>query len=371
MKHLLSSFIFYLLPFIFFSCSSDDNGTDFDELTGEITLSVSKSLIEADGQDVVTFSVEQGGIDVTSNATIYQKLDGKWTPFAGSQFATATLGTYEFSADHYGQSSESVFIQAATGLGELPADSEPNKFDSFRKRVMAMQFTGIDCGFCPYVIKAIEDFQATSKAEDVVFAALHSRSAYDPMFSDDAWKVSGNMNISSYPTVVYNLYDVSKAENTTALSISSLVDTYMAKGAKSAISASVFLDDSGTKLKVQGAVKIAKDGTYRVAVWLLEDSIQCPQANYANISISDIHNNSVRLCSTTSPEGAQFGGRNEWKAGETGVYYHEFDLTKANLMNQDNCRVVVYVTAVEGVYCVVDNVISTGIGEVKTFEYID
>ncbi len=361
-----------LLSASLFAACSDSDEINPGKLTGEVTLSISKCLIEADGKDVATFTVEQGGVDVTKWATIYRKVDGKWTVYSDTKFSTTTAGTFEFSADHNNVSSEAVMIQAATGIAELPADSNPTKFDGFRKRVLAMQFTGIGCGWCPIVIHAIENFQSMPNAENMVFTALHSFSVADPMYSDDAWEVAANMNVSSYPTMAYNMDITSSSTNTTAESISGIVDTYMATPANSAISASVTQEGSATdgKLKVQGAIKMRTDAAYRVSVWLLEDGIQCPQANYTDLTIGEIHNNAVRLCNTTSPAGAQFGGRNTWKAGELGVFYHEFDLKDSKVMNLENCHVVVYVTSnAQGGFFTVDNVIDCKIGEVKSFEY--
>lgn len=345
-------------------------------VSNEIFFTASKSLIEADGKDTTFFSIIQAGIDITSKATIYQKENGKWTLYKKRYFASSEEGTYEFSADYNGLSSEPVMIQAAMGLGELPTDPNPAQFDAFRKRVLAMQFTGIGCGWCPVVINAIENFLPMPNAENAVFAALHSYSTADPMYSDDAWEVARNMNITGYPTMVYNMEHSSNVhyapDGTIVIEdISGIVDTYMATAANSAISASVTQEGSATdgKLKVQGAVKIAADGAYLVSVWLLEDGIKYPQANYTDLTIGDIHNNAVRLCSTTNPVGAQFGGRNNWKAGETGVFFHEFDLKKSKVVNLENCHVVVYVTSsTKGIFTV-DNVIDCKIGEVKSFEY--
>ncbi len=365
-------FFVLLSASLFVACSDSDDDINPGKLTGEVTLSVSKSLIEADGNDVATFTVQQGGVDVTKWATIYRKVNDKWTVYSDTQFSSSTDGTYEFSAEHNGVSSESVMTQAVTGIGTFPPDSEPTRFDGFRKRVLAMQFTGIGCGWCPVVINAIENFQTMPNAEDMVFTALHSYSTADPMYSDNAWEVAANMGVSSYPTMTYNMEISSGTENTTAESISGIVDTYMATAANSAISASVTQEGSATegKLKIQGAVKVRTDAAYRVSVWLLEDSIQCPQANYTSFEVGNIHNNAVRLCSTTNPTGAQFGGRNTWKGGELGIFFHEFDLKDAKVMNLENCHVVVYVTSnTDGGFFTVDNVIDLKIGEVKSFEY--
>ncbi len=371
----LLSFFVLLSASLFVSCGDDNEevgGIDFENLTGEVTLLPSKSLIEADGKDAAVFTVMQGGVDVTQRAVVYQKVNGKWAVYKGTQFSSATEGSFEFSADHNGVSSETIVLQAANGLSELPADANPAQFSDFRKRVLAMQFTGVGCGYCPYVISAIESFLPMENSENVVFAALHSYSPKDPMYSDDAWEVAAALGVNSYPVMKYNLEVETNANNTTAEGISDIVDSFMATPANSAISAAVVHEGSATegKLKVQGAVKIAQEGKYGLSVWLLEDSIQSAQANYDDIPIGDIHNNAVRLCSTINPMGAQFGGRNDWKAGETGVFYHEFDLNKANIKNLDNCHVVVYVTCnSKGSFFAVDNVIDCKIGEVKPFEY--
>ncbi len=366
------NFFVLLATSLFFMACSDSSDETTGEIAGEVTLLPSKSLIEADNVDVTSFTVMQGDVDVTQWATIYQKVDGKWIKYDSTTFSTGTEGTYEFSADHNGISSETVMIQAATNLAQLPADTHPNQFNNFRKRVLAMQFTGIQCGYCPIVINAIENFQSMPNAANTVFAALHSYNYRDPMYSDDAWEVARNMGISSYPTMSYNLYNQTDGNNTTAEVISSIVESQLSTPANSGISASVTLEGSETegKLKVQGGIKIAKDGIYRVAAWVLEDGITATQTNYTELTVGSIHNNSVRLCSTTDPSGSQFGGRNNWKAGEMGVFYHEFDLKNSKIKNLENCHVVIYVTSNSmGSFLTVDNVIDCTIGEVRSFEY--
>ncbi len=345
------------------------------DATGEVTMSASRTLIEADGKDVAFFTVMQGGMDVTKSATIYQKVNGKWAVYDDVKFSTNKVGVYEFSADHNNESSSSISIQAATGISELPEDPEPDRFDGFRKRVMAMQFTGTGCGYCPYVIKAIEEFLPMENAKNMIFTALHSYNTKDPMYSDDAWDIANNLGVSGYPTVVYNMDITSNANNTTAESISDIVDSYMAIPARSAISASVTMEGSeenGT-ITVQGAIKVGVDGEYKINAWLLEDGIIADQTSYVpNIQIGNVHNNAVRLCGSTTPAGKKLGGKGRWNAGEIGSYLFDFNLAEAGIEQLKNCHVVVYVTSdSNGGYFTVDNVIDLKIGEVRTFEYND
>ncbi len=354
----------------FMACSDDETSTA--DMPNELTLLSSKGLIEADGKDVAVFSVMLNGKDVTREATIYQKVDDRWTIYSGTEFSSDVDGNFEFSANYKNFESESILIQAATGLAALPADAQPSRFDDFRKRVLGMQFTGTTCGYCPLVIDAVEKFQYMQNADDVVFASLHSYDyRNDPMYTDDVAALAYNLGINGAPYMVFNLDTQTNSQTTTPESISSIVAQYMSVPAATAISASVVSDGAvDGKLKVQGAVKIGKSGKYFVSVWLLEDGITAPQSNYTSLTVSNNHDNVVRLCNTTSPMGLSFGGRTQWKAGETGVYYHEFDLKKSKVADLNNCRVMVYVSAnTQGSFFVVDNVIECKPGEVKTFEY--
>ncbi len=376
------------LPFLM-ACGDDelekDNGNGNDnkpneeikvdpsKLTGEVVLSVSKSLVEANGKDTTTFIVTQGGVEVTETAAIYVKNNNRWARYTETTFATTTEGSYEFSATHNGIDSESVVIQAATGLAELPADAAPEQFDGFRKRVFATQFTGTGCGYCPYVIKAIDDFQKTEKADDVVFAAVHAyNESGDPLWSDVSYSIAYYAGINGYPTLVYNM-ETSSSSETTAESIAEVADGYLASAANSNISAIITQEgaEANGSVTVQGAIKVAKGAQYKVGIWLLEDSIYAYQANYTNIQLDYTHNNGVRLANTVDPSGAQYGGRTKWNAEESVAYYHKFDLKNSGVVDLNNCHVVVYVTCKEegeAAYTV-DNVINCRIGETKTYEY--
>ncbi|MBR7176154.1 MAG: T9SS type A sorting domain-containing protein [Bacteroidales bacterium] len=76
--------------------------------TQNLTLSVDKETIEADGTDAVNFTVKQGETDITSDCEIWNGT----TKLSGNTFSTTTADTYTFYAKYGELTSENITITA-------------------------------------------------------------------------------------------------------------------------------------------------------------------------------------------------------------------------------------------------------------------
>ena len=77
--------------------------------SGNLELTADKTTITPDGSDVVTFTVMQDGIDVTSESTLYLiPEDGEPIAQDGFTFSTTTEGNYNFYATKGSVSSNTV-----------------------------------------------------------------------------------------------------------------------------------------------------------------------------------------------------------------------------------------------------------------------
>ena len=112
------------------SCSKDDGVT----VSQYLKLVPDKTVIEPNGFDAVSFTVEYDGIDVTDMATVYNG-DGS---AAGLTFATDAEGSYGFYAEYNGERSEMVTIVATSSMPAIPDDSEPENTDFSRKVLRVM-----------------------------------------------------------------------------------------------------------------------------------------------------------------------------------------------------------------------------------------
>ena len=93
------------------------------EINDNITLSVDKSEITADGEDVATFTVKAGEEDITNSVIIFNKADN--SAVAGRTFSTSEAATYTFYAQK-GQvkSNEVTVVAKAVENGEQPEEPE-------------------------------------------------------------------------------------------------------------------------------------------------------------------------------------------------------------------------------------------------------
>lgn len=55
------------------ACSGNDGGEDSGTVSGDLTLSISKTVIEANGTDAVTVAVMKGETDITSQSKVYME----------------------------------------------------------------------------------------------------------------------------------------------------------------------------------------------------------------------------------------------------------------------------------------------------------
>lgn len=150
----------------FTACSGSDGGdalpgTDPDtdpgtEIEGDLSLSVSGTVIEANGTDAVTIAVMKGKTDITSSSKVYVvSPSGSTESFQGTSFSTTTEGDYIFYAYYGGEKTEDVTVRAFKDIPVLPADSKPDQSTDFVKRVLTIQHTGTWCQNCPYMKKEL------------------------------------------------------------------------------------------------------------------------------------------------------------------------------------------------------------------------
>ena len=282
--------------------------------TASLQLVVDKDVIQSNGTDVATFQVLYDGLDVTSEATLY---DEDRNLISQKTFTATESGDYKFFA-RYGTSStynkdldDKGLLTVKAISVPVPAvatDPAPNK-TSFVHRAFLTQYTGTGCGNCPGMInilrKLIEDKTIPNKA---VLAAVHSYDTGDPAYIDSP-------SVNSYP---YLTVDESKAFTVAsgAPLLYNLVNESTSSAAKAGISVNPQYYPETRDLVVRVSVKAAVDGIFNVGLWLLEDGIYGDQAGAPNDSY-DTHNNCVRIADSqyyTTYFGYPLG---ELKAGET------------------------------------------------------
>lgn len=331
-------------------------------------LSASTSIIIADGEDEVTFTVLFGEQDVTDSVYLY--VDNK--RMSSNRFSTDKAGSYKFFASYKGKISNTVVITAANPalyIG-LPEDSQPDKFDGFDRKVLVAEGTGTWCGLCPYMIRALELFEENgSNASKAVIVATHSGDEFSNQASEAAVVA---MKIKGFPSCVLNLDPEILVENNNpdinAEYINTMVGMELKEAARVGIAATTAVSADSTVVGVRTAVKVGEEGSYRINAWLIEDGVEAYQNGAEVID----HKHILRAASHVSPiQGVLLGEKETCSAGEQVEFYYEFDTKKADVESVENCKVVVLVTATNGTSSkyVVNNIIECPVGESVPFAY--
>lgn len=332
-------------------------------------LSASTSIIIADGEEEVTFTVMFGDQDVTDSVYLY--VDNK--RMSSNRFSTDKAGSYKFFASYKGKISNTVVITAANPVlyFDLPEDSQPDKFDGFDRKVLVAEATGTWCQYCPLMIRALDLFNENgSNASRTVIVATHSGDEFSNQASEAAVRA---MSVKSFPMCVFNfdpeiMIGSSWELDIVAENINAMVGMELKEMARVGIAAATSLSSDSILVGVRTAVKVGEEGSYRINAWLIEDGVEAYQNGAEVIN----HKHILRAASHVSPiQGVLLGEKETCSAGEQVEFYYEFDTKKADVENVENCKVVVLVTATNGTSSkyVVNNIIECPVGESVPFAY--
>lgn len=371
MKKMINALFALALLFGAASCVEEEK-----QLEGKPVLSVSSDIIVADGVEELVLTVKVGGVDVTADSKIY--VDNQ--VLEGNRFSTTTAKDYDFFASYNAQISNHVIVTAANPAlyVALPEDAQAGKFDDFGRKVLLTQATGTWCGYCPYMIRAIELFcEGGSNAANTVVVATHSGDEFSNSASD---AVISAMHVPGYPSSFFNLNPevlVENAESTVnAEVLNATAGMELMEEARVGIAAATAATADSSMIAVRAAVKVGKKGAYRINAWLVEDGLSAYQSsNWPEFSngMSTVlidHDHVLRAASCVSPiQGALLDGKNQCEAGETVEFYYEFNAKSAGFTRAANCKVLVMVTSVTGSKYYVDNIIECPVGESVPFAY--
>lgn len=256
---------------------------------------------------------------------------------------------------------------------------------SFKKRSFITQFTGTECGYCPFFIAALHTLSEDETYNDnYVLAAVHTYSSNDPMYPYDFSDIDQSFGVSGYPTVIIDMNSSlgNQGYQTNLNQLKFRIDKSLEEPAKAGISAKISYD-GGNYLVARATVKAAVDGNYRIGAWLVEDDIHAMQYNNGckveGVDFST-HEAAVRIADS-HPEGSgNYAGHplGLIKAGDMADYVFVMELKQdeANSDNaklhwvSENCRLVFFVTveSPNGVY--VTNVVTNdNLAQTITFDY--
>lgn len=320
--------------------------------------------------------------DPTSLPTTEVTIDGK--KYKQPYFESKTTGTYSFYVSYnITESTKDKPIAVQVINDAIPDRAEdPNPSStSFKRRAMVMQFTGTNCGYCPYIIEPLETMAADAAYKDKFsWAAIHTFNSNDPAApcnSSDYDKLhfaAAYGYIDGYPTVLFDLTSQVGNLGSVAVNLANLkkaVDNSVANPAAAGISATMTLDENNRVVTARVSVKAKDAKVYRVSMWVLEDKISGGQNGSTTIKS---HDNALRYVARGADGSADYYGYplNEGKAMSAGqVCDYVFAV---NISNQSiklaNCQLLFFVTtSVGNSYTVVNSAVTKDLKTTLPFEY--
>ena len=334
-----------------------------------------------------TFTIKFNGKVVESGYKIYKNGTETKLPTDANKkpyFESKDTGTFTFYVTYnITESTKDKPISVQVINDAIPDRAEdPNPTStSFKRRAMVMQFTGTDCGYCPYIIEPLETMAADAAYKDKFsWAAIHTYNSDDPAApcnSSDYNKLyfaEAYGRISGYPTVLFDLTSQVGNLGSVAVNLANLkkaVDNSVANPASAGISATMTLDENNRVVTARVSVKAKDAKVYRVSMWVLEDKISGGQNGSTTIKS---HDNALRYVARGADGSADYYGYplNEGKAMSAGqVCDYVFAVNISNQsVNLANCQLLFFVTtSVGNSYTVVNSAVTKDLKTAMPFEY--
>ena len=322
---------------------SDDNGS----MQSGLIISASKTTIEADGDDYVTFSLRLDGEELTADdstlANVYFKnaVTGKRLERYATTFSAVKNGKYTFVATYKGKTSENSVVITAKNR---------EKYEPYGQKMLVYDLTGTWCAYCPQMTAALENISAEWKENVVVMAVHASSDSVDPYAITYGKTDLGGAMLSmfggqGYPSCVYDLAYLNGER--TASGIESLVQehlrNYPAKCGVKILSSSL---ESGL-LTVDAAITSVEGGEYDLGYVLLLDN-----QYYAGGTATDNMYNDI-VCAFSSNFLQMSDSRFTLAAGEERT--KRFELSGVPYTSMADLRVVVFALTKVGGKTIVDN----------------
>lgn len=369
MKKVLNYILPLLLFVTLFGCKEKSL---VEVLEGEVVLYPSVGYVEAGSDSFVEFSATCAEVAV-SDFEVYLKTSDGSQRVEKNRFNATKSGNYTFYAVYNSTLSEEVVVKCISELPAKGGDSSPEKYNSFRKRVLGTLATGTWCPNCPFMIAAVHDYEEKYGAnDDVVMTEVHS-GGDDVMRCEASDKIAKRLSVIAYPILKFQMSGKSgnamyNNGSKTAEDVKAIVDKNLQSEALTAISANSVLN--GSTLSIRADIKIAQKGQFKVGAWIVEDGIEAYQSD-ALADYMHTHNDAVCGAYPLNFSMCEFvGGAEVQQANTTHMFYCEFDLkTLPTLQKIENCEIVVFVYNDDNLVKSVDNVIKFAVGESFDVEY--
>lgn len=373
----IASILILAMSMFFLACTKEQGSPNPDNNGGnndnkELTIEVSKVLIQANGEDASQIIVKFGGEEIREGVSLYDQ-NNKKVVLEDMLFKTTESGTYYFWASYktYNTGVELGKMASVTAIPgavpQLPADTDPSNL-SFARKVLIVDFTGTDCPYCPGMIRLLNEFASYKEYQGKwSLAVCHEFNESDPAFF--AGKMGNAAGVSGYPTVVLDMNAANKFVDYNKVSEFEELfkKEYEKENAKAGLCVSSAIYDN--MLVIRAGIKAAQDGTFRLACWLLEDGIIAKQQNGLGLTGDfNTHNNCIRMVFGKNGTKDFSGQRYLIKAGESVEQFIIMELDKKWKKENLHLQLILSTASDNGKYFV-NNVIDCPVNDSLGYVY--
>ncbi len=347
------------------SCSGNVDPDDVAPGTpvAPYTLSVDKTVIESDGEDVATLVItDANGLVLTERNYMRQVSfhiaeTDEWRSGIGyegepEKFSSIVDGTYTVSAMFEGKECENIVTIRSQNR---------KKYELFHKNVAIYRLTGTWCQYCPYMTEALNNVNDYTKDHSIVLE-FHNGDEYSVPFSmtmDMAAFLLSNYGTKDdgYPYCIYSITEGSGKR--TVNDIQRLVKARLFEhSACTGIKASSSLTDG--KLVVNATVKASEAGKYDLGMAVLKDNC-IPTSSSA---YEDVYNDVV-----ISASGNFYAMSNDAFSLETDAEKEIEKVWESAKLNDTDCRVVLFTLREADGKAIIDNAVDFKVGGSIDYRY--
>ena len=306
---------------------------------GVLRIFADTTVISANGNDEVTFTVMFGSEDVSNARTlqIVREFNGeqKYMAYGVNKFTTVAAGTYKFTAKYYYEGNHFTDNSVEIEAKQFFTGEEKN----YKRKYFGTLFTSTHCNSCPLAANGLKKLQEANPGE-IVIAAFHADMTMpDPMTIDETYDLKNAFGgFSGLPAFFWNMrkesYTGGAAFEESFSKEKARYETY------SGVAINTAYDKASSKLDVEVCITSNVSTSFRYMVILVEDSIPAVgeyEQNGQNKSY--MHNNAVRDVLTSI---STFGDKmNDNLPFTTGVEVKaKKSATLSKDWNPDNMRVI-------------------------------
>ena len=328
-----------------------------------VTLTVDRTSIHADGSEAATFTVHADGRDVTADATIMRRAA---TDIAidGHTFTTTQVGDYTFYALYDRVRSAEVRVKASAVTL------------NFAKQHCVMQFSSATCINCPIMTAAIDEIVSGTpgRAVPIVFHVKSLCFNYPELYG--VLGETADLLCPAWPSALVDMHTkVNIYRTATGEKLNEafwIMNSYAP--AQTGIALHSVVD--GGVIRLTTDVLANKTGEYRFFAYVVEDGIKHGQrmgSGDDGVNLDYIHNHvaTYPLTATDDPkEGLSLG---TLERGKTASHTYTIDTHAYTLkrnVDLSHCRIVAYtLRLVNGAYTI-DNVATCSVaGGSVSFRY--